>query len=80
MKLGLLLAGCAVVLLSGCAGQTNEGQTANNDGLICELKRPTGSNIPKRVCMTAEEKAAQEKAGQDYVKRELNRGTTNSLQ
>ncbi|WP_462157582.1 hypothetical protein [Pseudoalteromonas sp. GB56] len=80
MSFRISVAALSTVLLFGCASQSSEEQVASNeDGMFCEMTKPTGSNIPKRVCLTAEQKAQQEKAGQDYVNQQRNRATTSSM-
>lgn len=58
LSLGLLcvLAGCA-------ASAPPASKTATNDGadMICERVYPTGSNMPKTVCTTAEDRRRQQR-------------------
>ncbi len=60
-----ITAGLATLFLAGCAA--NGDATANKDGLICKMVKPTGSNIPTRVCLTQEEMAEQEKQGKKLI-------------
>ena len=52
----MLLTGLAVMALSGCASSdaipTAEAQARDNarDEMVCEMVRPLGSRMPKRVC------------------------------
>ncbi|QMW13667.1 hypothetical protein H3302_11335 [Pseudoalteromonas sp. MT33b] len=64
------------VLMTGCASSSDE--QASNDGLICKMEKPTGSNIPKRVCRTPEQIAAMEKEGRDGI-RDIQRNSTNTV-
>jgi hypothetical protein len=47
-----------LVVSSGCATSTAEkkaqADAAPSTMLVCSMERPTGSNIPKRVCRTQE--------------------------
>ncbi|MEO2266968.1 hypothetical protein V1358_06615 [Pseudoalteromonas sp. YIC-656] len=79
MSLRISVVALSTVLLFGCASQSEDQVASNEDGMFCEMTKPTGSNIPKRVCLTAEQKAQQEKAGQDYVNQQRNRATTSSM-
>jgi len=53
------------VFITGCANSKTSANT--NDGLICKMEKPTGSNIATRVCRTPEQIAAQEKKGKKSV-------------
>ncbi|MFY8272954.1 hypothetical protein AAEU32_02325 [Pseudoalteromonas sp. SSDWG2] len=79
MTIKMSLAVLCTMILLGCSSTHDGQQASNEDGMICELKKPTGSNIPKRVCMTKEQKEAQEKAGQEYINQQRNRATTGGL-
>ncbi|MEO2281845.1 hypothetical protein [Pseudoalteromonas pernae] len=79
MSLRISVVALSTVLLFGCASLSEDQVASNEDGMFCEMTKPTGSNIPKRVCLTAEQKAQQEKAGQDYVNQQRNRATTSSM-
>ena len=52
----LLLTGLAIAALSGCASSgaipTPEAQARDNarDEMVCEMVRPLGSRMPKKVC------------------------------
>ncbi|WP_156804509.1 hypothetical protein [Gallaecimonas xiamenensis] len=48
----LLMAGCSSTSSQYAANSAAEG-SENSDGLICRLEKPTGSNRPKRICMSA---------------------------
>jgi hypothetical protein len=45
---------------------------SDDDKLICEMERPVGSNIPKRVCRTQAQIDREREAAQDKM-RELTR-------
>ncbi|MCF7518647.1 MULTISPECIES: hypothetical protein [unclassified Pseudoalteromonas] len=64
------------VLMSGCASSSDE--QASNDGLICKREKPTGSNIPTRVCRTPEQIAAMEKESKEGI-RDIQRNSTNTV-
>lgn len=66
----------AIILISGCSSSSQ--QQASNDGLICKMEKPTGSNIATRVCRTPEQIAALEKEGQKGV-RDIQRNSTNTV-
>ena len=46
---------------------------AEDQKLICEMERPVGSNIPKRVCRTKAQMDREREAAQDKM-RELQQG------
>ncbi len=78
----LLATGCAAPR-SGAAASSTTGapgaQTARADPkqqLICRTERPTGSNIPQRVCYTQEELDAKSLSAQDA----LRQATQNTVQ
>ncbi len=53
------------VFITGCVNSQTSSKA--NDGLICKMEKPTGSNIATRVCRTPEQIAAQEKEGKKSV-------------
>lgn len=64
-----------VVFIGGCANSQTSAET--NDGLICKMEKPTGSNIAKRVCRTPEQMAAIEKQSKKAV-HNIQRNSTNT--
>lgn len=64
----LLAAG--LILVAGCTTTaTSSGETrmaaAEDENLVCESKKVTGSIIPQRICMTKEEWEEQRQAAKD---------------
>ena len=50
------------------APQTGGGVAADDQKLICEMERPVGSNIPKRVCRTKAQIDRERDAAQDKMR------------
>lgn len=46
------------------------------DQMICTTERVTGSNLPRRVCMTAAERAAKRQAAQQAMSSSMRRTPT----
>lgn len=65
-----------VVFIGGCANSQTSAEA--NDGLICKMEKPTGSNIATRVCRTPEQIAAQEKEGKKSVQ-DIQRNSVNTI-
>lgn len=74
----LLLAVLAPIITAGCQSNDNLQNVANND-IQCEYRAKVGSNIKKRVCLTAAQRA-QEKADADEARRTMTmaRGATST--
>lgn len=47
-------------LVTGCVSSITDN-AAEKDGVVCKSDRPTGSNIPTRICRTADQIEAIEK-------------------
>ncbi|MBT0584861.1 hypothetical protein [Alteromonas oceanisediminis] len=80
LVVGLLaLAGCnsTDTASSSSSSEQNVAAIDKDDGVICKMERRTGSNMMTRVCRTAEERAAQEEAGREGLRR-LQRGGVTS--
>lgn len=60
---------------SSSASPASGAQAANAQSpkpqLICRTERPTGSNIPQRICYTQEELDAMSQAAQDAHRRAM---------
>jgi len=56
----------AVLLLAACspAMTPDEGKVASAPKATCTVETPTGSNMPRRVCKTAEERNAERNESQ----------------
>ncbi|MDZ7651951.1 MAG: hypothetical protein U5L03_05015 [Burkholderiaceae bacterium] len=62
---------CALLGMAGCAS-TPAASGGGDTELVCERYYPTGSNLPKTRCFTAEEKRQQD-AGVDEFRDAINR-------
>lgn len=76
-----LMTGLTVLLLSACTMTNGSGSAAtamasaqpgavngDEDGLICERVRVTGTRIPKKVCMTRAQREAQYQQAQEDIR------------
>ncbi len=78
------LVGCvlAASLAAGCAAPRSSAPSSSASAplaqaapaqsqpqLICRMERPTGSNIPQRVCRTQEEIDAMSLSAQDAIRK-----------
>jgi len=57
---------CSALWLTACspAMTPEEGKVANAPKATCTVETPTGSNMPRRVCKTAEEREADRNESQ----------------
>jgi hypothetical protein len=60
---------------SAPAASTSSPQVAAKDRLICRYERPTGSNIPERICYTQEQLDEMSRAAQDAARRSMSNAT-----
>jgi hypothetical protein len=51
-------------------------QPAAKDRLICRYERPTGSNIPERICYTQDQLDEMSRAAQDAARRSTSNAAT----
>lgn len=49
-------------------------KTKNGVEMVCEIRKPVGSNLRKKVCMPADEYAEHEQAAEDYLNDAFNNG------
>lgn len=64
---------------SAPAAAASKPTASDDDKLICEMERPVGSNIPKRVCRTQAQIDRERDAAQEKI-RELSRTTNGRLE
>ena len=54
--------------LAGCANsEDSTAQAKADDGMICKMEKPTGSNIATRVCRTPEELEKERELARDSM-------------
>jgi hypothetical protein len=63
----------ALALLVGCANSPTASVEGGDSDVVCERYYPTGSNLPKTRCVTAEERR-KDQEGVDDVRNAINRG------
>ena len=60
--------GTTMVELHSNVAADGTTRTENGDKVICQMERPLGSNIARRVCRTEEATAAERQAAQDAIR------------
>ena len=65
--------------LAACVAESNKQQNqttnANGERVVCTEETPTGDLIPRKVCRTEQVQQDQQRAGQDYVQRPIQKPT-----
>jgi hypothetical protein len=74
MRMKSLTGISCLLVLAGCASAPPES-TATEDTEVCERYYPTGSNIARMRCFTAEEQRQQQQAVEE-MRNAINRTTT----
>ena len=62
------------LMLHGCATVQPAPDFTRSTQIVCRTERPMGSHVPQRVCFTAEESKAFEKASREAMRRATSRG------
>jgi len=58
---------CILLVLAGCASAPEKSLVTNREP-VCERYYPTGSNLPKTRCFTADEWEQQQRAVEEMTK------------
>ena len=53
---------------AGTAQPSASGATPDEQKLVCEMERPVGSNIPRRVCRTPQQIEREREAAQEKIR------------